>query len=171
MNDKKHEPRDRSHGFAAWFDARFRSATAVYGLIVYMAFITISADEAEHPVEMLFDSAVSIIVFFIAHVFAHTLTDHGDMRLSHAIHNAVRHASGMLYTSALPAIVLIGGALTSSPVDDTYEGAVWVSIILLAILGYIAYSKRGSHVLIRLVGAVGTAALGWMIVVLEWLIH
>lgn len=157
--------------FAAWFDARLRTAAAIYGLIVFAAFLAISSDHAEDAWEMLATAATSLVVFFLAHVFAHTLTDHGRHSLRRATVDAVQHAAGMLYAAIPATITLIVCGVQGVSADDTYEAAMWVTIAVLALLGYIAYGRRGAHLVIRLLGALGTAFLGAALVLLEYAIH
>jgi hypothetical protein len=157
--------------FATWLDTRFRSPAAIYGLIVFAAFLAVASDHAEDVWDML-DSAVwSLIVFFIAHVFAHTLTDHGQRGLREATGSAIRHAAGMLYAAIPATLVLIAAGVQNAPPEDAYEAAMWVTVLVLAILGYVAYWRRGAHVGMRLLGALGTAILGAFIVLLEYALH
>jgi hypothetical protein len=161
----------RLSGFAGWFDARFRSPAAIYGLIVFASFLAISSDHAEDAWEMLETAVLSIVVFFIAHVFAHTLTDHAEHGLWGSTKHAVRHAAGMLYAAIPGSIALIATGMQGSTPDDAYDAAMWTTIVVLGVLGYVAYWRRGAHIAIRLLGALGTAFLGAFIVVLEYAIH
>ncbi|WP_439592177.1 hypothetical protein [Microbacterium sp.] len=165
------EPAPEKTRWGAWLDARFRSPAAIYGLIVFAAFVTISSDHADDAWEMLNTAAWTLIVFFIAHVFAHTLTDHGERGLRASIAHSVSHAAGMLW-AALPAtIALIVCGINGLSADDAYEATMWVTWVVLAVLGYVAYWRRGAHIVIRLLGAAGTAALGIAIVLLEYAVH
>lgn len=158
-------------GFVRWFDTRFRSAAAIYGLIVFAAFITISSDHAEDPWDMLDTSALTLVVFYIAHVFAHTLTDHGEHGVVQATSQAMQHAAGMLYAAVPATIVLIVCGIQDTSVEDAYVASVWATTAVLAVLGYLAYWRRGAHPVVRLLGAAGTAVLGLLIVLLEYTIH
>jgi hypothetical protein len=158
-------------GVARWFDTRFRSAAAIYGLIAFAAFITISSDHAEDPWDMLDTAVWTLLVFYIAHVFAHTLTDHGEHGFAKATRHAMQHAAGMLFAAVPAAIVLVVCGLQGTGVDDAYVASIWATTAVLAVLGYVAYWRRGAHPVVRLVGAAGTAALGLIIVLLEYAIH
>jgi hypothetical protein len=166
------EPRPPARtGAGRWFDARFRSPAAIYGLIVFAAFLSIASDHAESAWDMLDTSIGSLVVFFIAHVFAHTLTDHGEQGLGAATRTSLRHAAGMLY-AALPAtLVLVVCGMVGTDASDAYEWSMWVTVVVLAVLGYLAYSRRGANLPVRVLGALGTAALGFFIVLLEYAIH
>jgi hypothetical protein len=162
---------------ARFFDVRFRSATAIYGLIVFTAFITISSDDVDDDgnpidaIEMLFDALPALAIFYSAHVFAHTLTDHGERGLGPAFRHALHHSSGMIY-SALPTIVvLVAGALTGMSGSDAYSWSLLAAFTMLAVLGYAAYSKRRAPILVRILGAVGTALLGYSLIIFEYILH
>lgn len=167
-------PRGRLH---AWLDVRFRSATAIYGLIVFTAFITISSDETDDgghlidAAELLGDAVPALIIFYAAHVFAHTLTEHGAHGFARAFRRALHHSSGMLYTAIPTIVILVAGTLTGMSGADAYWWSMLTTVIVLAILGYAAYARRGSHVAIRLLGGIGTALLGFLIIMLEYALH
>lgn len=155
----------------SWLEARFRTPAAIYGLIVFAAFVTISSDHAEDAWDMLDTSCWTLVVFYIAHVFAHTLTDHGERGLAPAVWHAMQHAAGMLYAAVPAALVLVIAGIEGATAAEAYAATVWATTIVLAVLGYIAYWRRGAHPFIRLLGAAGTAALGLFIVLLEYAVH
>lgn len=164
-------PQPRLSGFAAWLDTRFRSPAAIYGLIVFAAFLAVDSEHAEDAWDMLDTAVLSLVVFFIAHVFAHTLTDHGEHGLGRATRRAVQHGAGMLYAALPGSIALIVAGVNDLSPDDAYEAAMWTTVGVLAVLGYVAYWRRGVHVVVRLLGALGTALLGGFIVLLEYAFH
>lgn len=154
-----------------FLDTRLRSPAAIYGLLVFAAFNTIASDHEATAWEVLGTSFGSLIVFFLAHVFAHTLTDHGRHGLRDSIALALQHSGGMLYASIPAALTLAIGASQGMSGDDASDASMWVTLGVLAILGYVAYARRGAHVAVRLLGALGTALLGMCIVLLEYIIH
>jgi drug/metabolite transporter (DMT)-like permease len=177
--DAGNEPVDaRGRGpVARFFDVRFGSATAIYGLIVFTSFITIASDDIDDdgtPITaggMLFDAIPALAIFYAAHVFAHTLTDHGEQGFGRAFRHALHHSSGMLY-AALPTIaVLVVGSFTGMSGLDAYNVSAWVAVAVLAVLGYAAYSRRRSPILIRILGAAGTAFLGFALIIFEYALH
>ncbi|MFT4108311.1 hypothetical protein [Propionicimonas sp.] len=160
-----------------WFDLRFRSASAIYGLIVFTAFISIASDEineAGHPIdaaEILAEAVPALLIFYAAHVYAETLTDHGEHGFGRSLRQSLRNSSGMLW-SALPTIViLVIGTLTSMSGYDAYWYAMLAAVLILGVLGYAAYSRRGSNVAVRILGGLGTALLGATIILLEYAVH
>lgn len=170
-------PRTRTARVRRFLDARFRSPTAIYGLIVFTAFIAIASDGTDEEgrlvsaPEMIGEAVPALLLFYIAHVFAHTLTDHGEMGFGPALRHALHHSSGMLYATLPTIAVLVVGSFTDMPGYDVYDWSMWSAVIVLGALGYAAYSERGSHVIVRLLGAVGTALLGALIILLEYVLH
>lgn len=164
-------PASRGDRVRAWFDVRFRSPAAIYGLIVFAAFVAIADDHAEDAWEVLNTSVATLVVFFIAHVFAHTLTEHGAHGLRSATRRAVRHAAGMLWASVPAILVLVYAGVTRMSVDDASDLCALATFIALAFLGYHAYRRRGAGLLGRLAGAGATATLGIFIVLLEAIFH
>ena len=154
-----------------WFDVRFRSPAAIYGLIVFTAFVTIAEDHAESIEDMLATSVASLIVFFIAHVFAHTLTEHSEHGFRSAPRNAVRHGAGMLYASVPSILVLVIAGFSGATVSDGVDYCMFAAFIVLAILGYHAFQSRRAPLLARIFGAFATAMLGLFIVILEYGFH
>lgn len=155
----------------AWFDVRFRSPAAIYGLIVFAAFVTIADDHAESVGEVLLSATSSLVVFFIAHVFAHTLTQHAEHGLRHATADGIRHGAGMLYASVPSVLVLVFADAAGMSVEDASELCGWSTFVVLGILGYFAYARRKANLVMRLLGAFSTACLGLFIVILEYAVH
>lgn len=156
---------------AAWLDVRFRSPAAIYGLIVFTAFVTIAEDHAESIEDMLATSVASLIIFFIAHVFAHTLTEHAEHGFRAATRNALRHGAGMLYASVPSVIVLTIVDASGGSLNDAVDYCMLTTFGVLAILGYYAFQSRRAPIWARLLGAVATAMLGIFIVALEYGFH
>lgn len=150
---------------------RFGSPSAIYGLIVYTAAVAAISDQHSQLGEVILQSVYTLVIFFIAHVFAHTLAEHGRLTLPRAIASAVRHSVGMLYSSLPSTIVLLIALSEGWTQDDAVDGALIVAIVMLGILGYSAYARRGSRHIVRWIGAVGTAAIGFLVLVLELATH
>ena len=61
----------------------------------------------------------------------------------------------------------------STRIDDTVAlwTALWAGVLVLAVLGWIAFARRGASWPIRLAGALGTAAFGFAMILLKAFIH
>ena len=157
--------------FRLFLAERFATPSAVYGLILFTVLIAVASDDHSHIGTVFILSVTSLVVFFLAHVFAHTLGYHGEIGLRRATAQSVHHSSGMLYASIPPGIVLGVGALLGADAEAVADLALVVAVVVLGILGYFAYAQRTTSVAFRIVGALGTALLGGFIIVLDYLVH
>ena len=163
-------------GFRAWVADRFVTADAVYGLILYSALIGASSDENSTALEVLLVSAASLVIFWGAHVFAGTLATHGvkdgaETRLGPAIGSALRHSSGMLYAAILPSLALLAGVFRAVSADNAVNIALLVATIVLGALGFAAFAQRKRPIVIRILGGIGTALFGLLMIVLNVIVH
>jgi hypothetical protein len=163
-------------GFRQWVRDRFVTVDAIYGLILYAALIGASSDENSTALEVLLVSAASLIIFWGAHVFAGTLAHHGvkdgaEVPLGGALRIAIQHSSGMLYASILPSLALLLGVVRAVSADDAVSLALLVAMVVLAALGYASFAQRKRPVIIRILGALGTAFFGLLMIVLNIVVH
>ena len=154
-----------------WFDVRFRTPAAVYGLIVYSALLMITADHDTDVTDVVVSSVATLIVFFIAHVFAYTLADHGKHPLGRATRYALTHSSGMLWAALPPTLAMIIAGASGLQAEEASGYALWATMAVLAFLGYVAYSRTGAGIARRILGATGTALRGAFVAILEYAFH
>jgi len=159
-------------GFREWVGSRLVTVDAIYGLILYAALIAAVSDDESHPVEVLVFSLFSLVIFWGAHVYAGTIVNHvGNAPLHKAIWTAMKHSSGMLWAAILPSIPLVLGAFGVLDDDDSVDDALLIVTILLGVLGYIALKARGSNILVRILGGIGSALFGTLIIALNAAVH
>ncbi len=160
-------------GFRQWVGERFVSVDAIYGLILYAALIAASSvDEDPNAGLVLLFSFFSLLIFWGAHVFAGTIVTHaGNMPLHKAIWSAMRHSSGMLWAAILPSVPLLLGALSLLSDDDAVDYALLVCTVILFLLGYTAFSRRGANIAARIFGGIGCALFGTLVITLNAVVH
>jgi hypothetical protein len=159
-------------GFREWAGARLVTVDAIYGLILYAALIAAVSDEESHPLEVLFVSVFSLVIFWGAHVYAGTIVNHvGNSPLHVAIGKAMRHSSGMLVAAILPSVPLVLGAFGVLNDDDSVDYALLIVTVLLAVLGYVALKIRGANIAVRILGGIGSALFGTLIIALNAAVH
>lgn len=151
------------------------SEEAIYGLILVSGMIVVSGSLIGTSVNAFLTVAVTVIVFYIAHVYAGALgrlaaTD-GRAGLRRSIRAAARQSSGMLLASTGPLVVLLLGV--TEVIDDTF--AIWTALIMCAVilglLGWLAVAKWTHHWYTRLLSAAITAGFGAVIILLKAIIH
>ncbi len=156
----------------SWIREHLLTADAIYGLILYSALVAGVSDDDSNALEVLVVSVLSLLIFWGAHVFAQTLAAHGtETSLAAAMRRAFAHSSGMLYASVLPSVPLIVGAFGAMSADDAVSLSLLIAMIVLGTLGYNSLGERGHHPVLRVLGAIGTAFFGFMVIVLNIAVH
>src|SRR4051812_37212719 len=177
---------------------RVVSADAIYGTILFAALIGASAgenstgegdgipgDATSHGIALQFgDSAidrvavldalllagVTLIVFWLAHVYARTIAVHGAAKsIPRALEQALEESSGMLVAAVPSTIVLLLGAAGVLP--DAADWSLVVAVVVLGVLGWQSFAERGSGMGGRIIGAVVSALLGLALVILKASVH
>lgn len=151
------------------------SEESVYGLILVSGMIVVSGTVVGTSINALVTVAVTVVVFYLAHVYAGTLgrlaaTD-GQAGLGASLKAAARHSRGMLVSSVVPLLILLLG--TTDLIDDTV--AIWSALIantvLLGVLGWIVVARWSTHWAPRLLSALTTAGFGLVLIALKAVIH
>lgn len=148
---------------------------SVYGLILVSGMIVVSNSLVGTSLNALATVVVTVVVFFLAHVYAGTIArlaadeGHGDLGIS--LRAAVHHSRGLLAVALLPLAVLLLGV--TGLIDD--EASIWaalaVDVVALGALGWIAVARWSANLWARLASALITACFGMVVMVLKVLIH
>ncbi|MGV2904031.1 hypothetical protein ACNPM4_20355 [Microbacterium sp. AGC62] len=158
----------------------FGTEAAVYGTILVSGLVAVSSAHGETSFAVLISVAVTVLVFWGAHVYAGTVARVSDrderargerVGVRAAFVASVKHSLGMLTSAAVPAIILLAGTTRVIPDGLANDLALWSGVVILAFLGYVAFLRRGSPQAVRLLGALGTASFGIAFVVLKALVH
>jgi hypothetical protein len=155
------------------------TASAIYGLLVYASLIAATSlhlDDGESVGSVLLFSAVTLVVFWVAHLFASTLAYHGDesataVTLVGSVKHGIGESIGVLVAAVLPTIPLLLGTLGVLAPRRSVLIALFVATLILGLLGFLAFSLRHSRWWVRIVGAMGTALFGVVVIVLEGSLH
>jgi hypothetical protein len=151
------------------------SEEAIYGLILVSGMIVVSGTLAGTSLNALTTVAVTVLVFYAAHVYAGTLgrlaaTDgHAGLRTS--LRAASHQSSGMLLAAVPPLGVLLLGAVDVLADTTAIWTALIVNTVLLGALGWIAVARWSRHWFPRLLSAIVTAAFGGVLILLKAIIH
>ena len=151
------------------------SPAAIYGTIVYASVVAASSsadDDQASAVRLLVFSLVSIVVFWLAHVYSTALGFQGDaVRAGDRVRDSLRHAlsesGGMLEAAIVPSIPLLLAALGVLPADFGVNLALWLAVLMLALLGFSVFRLRGRSVMLCLAGAAVTGAFGVAVILLK----
>lgn len=154
----------------------FVTEESVYGTILITGLIAAASGSDETSWAILWSIFGTAFVFWAAHVYAGTVARHGvydgkEVNLRHAFGESLRHSSGLLTSTLIPACVLLLGVLDLIPDADAIGFALWSGVAILTVLGYVAFAQRGSAIWVRICGAAVTGAFGVIVVVLKALLH
>ncbi|WP_243225871.1 hypothetical protein [Microbacterium sp. CIAB417] len=156
----------------------FGTEAAVYGTILMSGLVAVSSAHGETSAMVLITVAVTVLVFWSAHVYAGTVARVGEpdedgrpVGVRQALRGSLRHSFGMLSSAAVPAAILLAGTTRAIPDGLANDLALWSGTVILAFLGYIAFLRRGSSLPVRLAGAAGTACFGIAFVILKAFVH
>lgn len=158
----------------------FGTEAAVYGTILVSGLVAVSSAHGETSLVVLVTVAVTVLAFWGAHVYAGTVARVSDrdereqgetVGVRAAFAASVKHSLGMLSSATVPAVFLLAGTTRAMPDGLANDLALWSGVVILAFLGYVAFLRRGSPFLTRILGALGTASFGLVFVVLKALVH
>lgn len=156
--------------------ASFATEEAVYGVILVAGMTAVSGVHGATSLQVFWTVLVTVIVFWLAHLYAGTVAGHGldhdrVVGLRESFRHALRRSLGLLLSSLIPLAILLLGAGRLVEDKVTIWLALWVCVAVLAVLGYIAFRRRGAPWPIRLLGSLTTAAFGVIIILAKALIH
>lgn len=148
---------------------------AIYGTIVYASVVaaaSVGTGDEGSALQILVFSVVSILVFWVAHVYSTALGFHGDAdRIGDRLRDSLRHAmaesAGMLEAAVIPSVPLVLATFGLLPTGFATSLALWLAVLMLALLGFLVFLVRGRPLWICLVGAVITGLFGVVVILLK----
>lgn len=155
----------------------FVTAESVYGIILVSGMIVVAGGHGGSSWAVFLSVFGTVIVFWAAHVYAGTVAAHGvtvdgeNMTLGTAFRESLHRSLGLLTAALMPSAILLLGALRA--IDDSVAiwTALWLGVVILAVIGYSAFAMRGFSFPMRIVGSLTTAAFGFAMIVLKAVIH
>jgi hypothetical protein len=152
------------------------SEEGIYGVILVAGMIVVSGAEETQAWPLFVTVVSTVAVFWAAHIYAGTVAysrtaDSHPLRVSIALAHAVSRTWGLLVSALIPASLLLLGATQVVPDRAAIWLALWTGVAVLAVLGYHAFSRQGASWHVRLLGALGTAAFGILMILLKAALH
>ncbi|PWC04994.1 hypothetical protein [Agromyces badenianii] len=154
----------------------FVTEESIYGVILVSGMIVVAGSHGASSWQVFWQVILTVVVFWLAHVYAGTVARHGVehgrvIGIREAFLGSFKRSLGLVASALIPSFILLLGA--TKAVDDSVAMwiALWAGVVVLAVLGWIAFARRGSPWPIRLAGAVGTAAFGLAMILMKALIH
>lgn len=148
---------------------------SIYGLILVSGMILVSGTHNDATWKVLITVIVTVLVFWLAHVYAGTLARFSGRRgggdLKRAIAQSVVKSRGLLLSAILPIAVLSLGAFEVLDDSQAIWAALWANTLVLGLLGWIGVARWSKSVWWRLASAVTTALFGGFVIVLKAIAH
>ncbi|MDR5698309.1 hypothetical protein [Agromyces aerolatus] len=166
----------KTNGAVHLVHASFATEEAVYGVLLVAGMIIVAGGYSDSSWTVFTTVIATVFVFWAAHVYAGTVAHHGLEEdrvtgLREAFRMSLQRSLGLLTSALIPSLILLFGA--TRVVDDTNAiwAALWVSVLVLFVLGYIGFTRRGASWPWRILGALGTAAFGFAMIALKAIVH
>ena len=143
---------------------------------VLVSVVVAVANDSGRLLDTMGVTIVSMLVLWISQVYIVAIAAQGarpegePIRLRRSIRDAFQRSAGLLYASVPPLVPLGLGVLGVLDVEVAYWSALWMGVVVLAVLGWIAFASRRSAWYWRLGGACATATLGLLIILMRILI-
>ncbi len=156
--------------------ASFVTEESVYGVILVSGMIVVSGGHGESSWTVFWTVLITVVVFWAAHVYAGTVAhygmDHGrSVGLGEAFGVSLHRSLGLLVSALIPSAILLLGATRAVPDQLAVWTALWAGVVVLAVLGFIAFRRRGASLPRQLLGSLMTAAFGIAMILLKAIIH
>lgn len=148
---------------------------SIYGTILVSALIG-SAEDEENNFEVLVSMLATVLVLWIAHLFAGAIAQHfkrdgEEIPIREAMRRSAKQSSGLLVAAIVPSFVLTLGAVGTLDEIFAYYLALFMGTLVLGFLGWFAFAERGSRWYVCFAGACVTAFLGILVIVLKIIFH
>ncbi|MGI9824425.1 hypothetical protein [Agromyces sp. Marseille-Q5079] len=156
--------------------AGFVTEEAVYGVVLVAGMIVVAGAKDGTSWTVFTTVATTVLVFWAAHVYAGTVAHHGFevdrfTSLQEAFGQSMHRSLGLLTSSLIPLFILLLGATELIDDQTTIWLALWTCVLVLTVLGFIAYARRGAPWIWRIIGALTTGTFGLAMILLKAVIH
>lgn len=165
----------------SWSYLRLRHGYVTPELIsgtVLVSVVIAVADERGGIVDVFAITIASVLVFWGTQIFVLTVAlqgtrgDDEPVHLAESFRVAFRRSRGLLLAAIPPLLFLLAGLLFGTNEGTVaYWSALWLGVILLAGLGWIAFAGRGIAWYWRVLGSLATAAFGLLAIGLKVMVN
>ncbi len=169
-------PRKAAPGPVGVIRASFVTEQSVYGVILVSGMIVVAGTHDATSWSVFWTVTITVIVFWAAHVYAGTVAHYGLERdrmvgVREAFGASLHHSLGLLVSALIPSAILLLGATRAVPDQLALWAALWAGVVVLAVLGFIAFRRRGASLPRQLLGALMTATFGIAMILLKAFVH
>lgn len=152
----------------------YRAESTIYGVVLVTALIAV-AWEKDDDLQVLAFELGTVVVFWLAHLYAGVVSHIGDHTLDARgiwieLVDSARHSIGMLVAMVVPSLFLL---LEPLGVDTwlAYWLALASGVAILAIVGWLNAARRSRSIGVRMLAAALTALFGLAVIALSAFVH
>lgn len=156
------------------------SESAIYGVVLVAGLVVILSDGADASWRVLVKVLATLLVFWLAHVYAAVVAHLGDeieaalptrQHLLTASRRAIADSWGMLVAAIIPVAILALGV--SRLLNDSHAiwGTLWAAVLVLGVLGWLGVATWTTRASTRIAAALLTSLLGVALISLKVLVH
>jgi hypothetical protein len=159
----------------SWARRNFVTPQFVSGTVLVSVIIAVAA-QSRDVVEVLKVTVVSMLAFWATDVFVQAVVAEGrrpdePIHLRGSVRVALHRSKGLLYATFVPLFFLLTGASGLRSGQFAYWAALLAGVIILAAVGWVAFSKRGIPWYAHVLGTAATASLGVLAMILKLLLQ
>lgn len=144
----------------------------ISGTVLVSAVIAV-ADESGHAISTTGVTVITMLVLWVSQFYIVAIAAQARRPAGEPVHPArsirvgLEGSVGLLIATLPPLLLLLLGDLGLLPVNVSYWSALWAGVIVLAFLGWIAFSGRRVAWYWRLCGTCATAGFGVVVILLR----
>ena len=146
----------------------------LYGAIVSAAVLATVSAHAEGATFVGMATAVVLVIYWLSHVYTETLSlqlEGDERRFRHRLRDASAHETSVLKGGVPAIVVYVAMSLAGADVDTAATAAVYVTVVLLAGVGYLGAHRTGATGGTLVLEVAGAASFGVLIVAAKTLLH
>ena len=172
MNEPVRQRSTRSR--AAGLLARADPAGLLYGAIVSAAVLATVSAHADDSVFVGLATGLVLVIYWMAHVYIYTLSSQLDGDRRHfllRLRTASAHETSVLKGGVPAIVVYVGAELAGADVDAAAATAVYFTVGLLGVVGYLGAHQAGLSGRAMALEVAAAASFGVLIVLAKTLLH
>jgi hypothetical protein len=149
------------------------NSVGIYGLVISGS-VMAAAGEHGSVTDVAVSVLVTVLVYWVAEAYAQVLGQGiaGDDPLTAgAVAGLLSRRWALVEASYLPLVVVLLTRLAGASTTAAIDSGLVTAALLLAAFGWIAASRRGSTMFMRLVAAVAAGCFGAVAITLKTLLH
>ncbi|CAI7975866.1 conserved membrane hypothetical protein [Frankia sp. Hr75.2] len=149
-------------------------AGSIYGTILADSVLAVESERQTGLSDLIYAELVSVIVYWLAHVYAEFLGSPPDVSRRAGLHRlaeTMAHEWSLVTASFVPLLAVLLAAAAGAPVQTAALAGMWTGVAALVLWGEIAGSRSGRGTWTSLAYGLVSGAFGVTLILLRILLH